>query len=112
VFVDRLLDLIASEWNDEEIEAWLTSDNTEEVQQTNKRGDNKESDRETDNSTRTASSPKAADISTGIASPLKDDSAAITPNALSKSALKATLVPPNEFFMQGKSAEKPHYRLH
>jgi hypothetical protein len=72
VFVDTLLDLIASEWNDEEMEAWLTSDNTEELQQTNKKGDNKESDRETDNTTRTASSPKAADNSTGIASPPKD----------------------------------------
>jgi hypothetical protein len=61
-----------------------------------------------DNSARTASSPKAADNSTGTASPPKDDSdpTAITPNALSNSALKATLVPPNEFIRQGKSAEK------
>jgi hypothetical protein len=101
VFVDTLLDLIASEWNDEEMEAWLTSD-AKQVQQTNKKGD------ETDNSIRTASSAKAADNSTGTASPAKDDgnSTAITPNALSNSALKATLVPPNEFLRQGKPAEK------
>ena len=107
VFVDTLLELIASEWDDKEMEAWLTSD-AEQVQQTNKKGDNNESDRETDNSTRTASSPKAADNSTATASPPKDDndSTAITPNALSNSALKATLVPPNEFLRQGKSAEK------
>jgi hypothetical protein len=48
--------LIASEWYDEELQAWLTS-GAEQVQQTNKKGGNNESDREPDNSTRTASSP-------------------------------------------------------
>jgi hypothetical protein len=66
VFVDTLLDLIAFEWNDEKMEAWLTTD-AEQVQQSNKEG-------ETDNSTCTASSPKAAD-STGTASPPKDEAA-------------------------------------
>jgi hypothetical protein len=85
------------------MEAWLSS-GAEQVQQSNKKDDNNESDRETDNSTRTASSPKTADNSTGTSSPPKDssNSTAITPNALSNSALKTTLVPPKE----GKSAEK------
>jgi DNA-directed RNA polymerase specialized sigma subunit len=76
VFVDTLLELIASEWDDEKMEAWLTLD-AEEVQQSNKKG-------ESDNSTRTASSPKAADESTDTASPPKDDSnsTTITPNEL------------------------------
>lgn len=109
VFVDTLLDLIASEWNDEEMKAWLTL-GAKQVEQTNKKVDNNESDRESDNSTRTggACSPESADDRTGTASPLKDgsNSTAITPNALSNSELKATLVPPNEFLKLGKPAEK------
>jgi hypothetical protein len=50
VFVDALMELIESEWNEEDMEAWLTSD-VEQVQQSNKKDDNNESDRETDNST-------------------------------------------------------------
>jgi hypothetical protein len=118
VFVETLLDLIASEWDDEEMNAWLTS-GAKQVDQSNKKGDNNESDRESDKSnesdresdksTRTgASSPKSTDDSTGTASPPKDGShsTAITPNALSNSELKATLVPPIAFLKLGKSAEK------
>jgi hypothetical protein len=43
VFVDTLLKLIESEWDEEEMEACLTSD-VKQVQQTNKEGDNNESD--------------------------------------------------------------------
>jgi hypothetical protein len=43
VFVDTLLELIESEWDEEEMEAWLTS-GVKQVQQTNKKGDNNESD--------------------------------------------------------------------
>jgi hypothetical protein len=113
VFVDTLMDLIESEWDEEDMEAWLTSD-VGQAQHTDKKGDNNESDRETDNSTRTAS-PKAADSSTvlEIDSPPKagSDSKSITPNALSNSGLKATLVPSNDFLKQGKTAEKEAFHF-
>jgi hypothetical protein len=51
------MELIESEWNEEDMEAWLTSD-VEQVQQSNKKDDNNESDRETDNSTRTGADLK------------------------------------------------------
>jgi hypothetical protein len=94
VFDDALLELISSECDDEGMEVWLTSD-AEQVQQTNKKGDSNESDRKTDNNTGTASPPKADSGSTSI-----------TPNALSNSEMKATLVPSNNFLSQGKQAEK------
>jgi hypothetical protein len=96
VFVDTLLDLIASEWNDQEMEAWLTSD-AEQVKQTNKKG----------NSTCCRSQML---IPVPVPFPPKDDGIdGGTPNALSNSALQATLVPPNEFLRQGKSAEKEEF---
>jgi hypothetical protein len=77
------------EMDDAKIEAWLSSDLPN--------GEEEEDDEteEHENNTGTASPPKADSGSTSI-----------MPNALLNSALKATLVPSNEFLSQGKLAEK------
>jgi hypothetical protein len=64
------------------MEAWLTPNK----QTTNKKGDTVPS----------ATVSPNADTSTGTGSPKMTELTASTPNALSNSALQATLVPPNE----------------